>query len=114
MALLLERDAENCDALTLSAGLLVLERDYEAAIAACLRALAVQPNETTSLAFLALVYGMAGEPEKALPRIKQAMRLSPYYPGWFLGPLVEVQSQLGNLEEALPLLEQLELEKPQQ
>ena len=103
VARLLARDGENCDALTLSAALLILQREHEAAIAACLRALAIRPNDTTNLAFLALVYGFAGEPEKALPRIRQAMRLSPYYPAWFLGPLVEAQVQLGHLEEALAL-----------
>ena len=100
---LLASNADHGDGLVLNAALRILKRDHPAAIKDCARAVTVKPNDSVALAFLALVYGLAGQPEKALPRIKQAIRLCPYYPGWFLVPLIEAHAQLGNLEEALPL-----------
>lgn len=40
-------------------------------------------------------------PEEALALIKKAMRLSPYYPGWYLCIVGGTQRSMGNYGEAL-------------
>ena len=72
---------------TLQGGLLLFERKYDAAIAAAEKAVALNPNHATNTALLALILNQAGDPARAVSVIKTAMRLSPYYPSWFVQTL---------------------------
>jgi tetratricopeptide (TPR) repeat protein len=49
-----------------------------------------------------LYYG--GRPEEAIIHVKDAMRLEPYYPIWFLGYLADTYDMVGRYEEANAVL----------
>jgi len=46
--------------------------------------LKANPNDADLLAWLAELHIWMGQPEKTIPRIKQAMRLNPYHPNWYV------------------------------
>jgi adenylate cyclase len=47
----------------------------------------------------------SGRPEEAIELVKKAMRLSPYYPAWYLAVLGNAYRLKGQYEEAITLLE---------
>lgn len=80
-------------------------REYDAAVAAAERAVADNPNHATNTALLALILRQAGRPQDAIRRYKTAMRLSPYYPPWFLEDLGFAYLDAAQPEEALVAFE---------
>ncbi len=79
----------------------LLQRQYEKAIAEGERAIALSPNNSESHAYLAWVLYNAGRFEEAVEVQKRAMRLSPYYPTWYLSNLGESLTMAGHYEEAI-------------
>ena len=65
----------------------LFKREYKEAIEAGQKAVSHNPNHATNTALLALILHNAGRPEEAIRKYKTAMRLSPYYPAWFLEDL---------------------------
>ena len=59
-------------------------RKHDQALAQFEEGLKANPNDADLLAYSAEVYVWMGQPEEAIQRIKQAMRLNPYYPNWYL------------------------------
>jgi adenylate cyclase len=58
------------------------------------------------MATLGQVYIFAGEPERAIDTIKQAIRLSPYYPDWYAYNLALAHAWAGeNEDQAIDLAE---------
>ncbi len=78
----------------------LLEGDYDQAIAAAERGVALGPNNADVVALLAFNLNWVGRPKEALVWIEKAMRLSPVYSSWF--PLVKAHALrlLGRFEEA--------------
>ena len=72
------------DVYALQAALHLLNRDYEEALEAAEKAVALSPNHATNTAVLALILQNDGRPQEAIRTFKAAMRLSPYYSAWFL------------------------------
>ncbi|MEE8302516.1 MAG: adenylate/guanylate cyclase domain-containing protein [Candidatus Tectomicrobia bacterium] len=60
------------------------QRQYEQAIAAGERSMAIEPNEAGSHASFAWTMSLAGRPEDSVASMKKALRLSPYPPNWYL------------------------------
>lgn len=87
-------------------------RNYDAAVAAAERAVADNPNHATNVALLALILRNAGRPQDAIRRYKTAMRLSPYYPSWFLEDLGFAYLDAAQPEEALITFEKFLERKP--
>jgi adenylate cyclase len=54
---------------------------------------------------LALPFLYSGKPEEAIELVKNAMRLSPYYPAWYLPVLGHAYRLTGQYEEAIAFLE---------
>jgi len=83
----------------------LLQRQFDAAVAAAEKAVALNPNHATNTAFLALILHHAGQSKKAIQTYKQAMRLSPYYPAWFLEGLGFTYLAVAQPDEALVAFE---------
>jgi adenylate cyclase len=61
-----------------------LQQQHDQALAEGERAIALEPNNADSYANQAIVLNFTGRPEEALQAAKQAMRLDPHYPPWYL------------------------------
>ncbi len=85
----------------LSAGLNLIQRKHNDAIKDIQKAHELYPNGADILAFKALVFNYSERPSEALAAIKNAMRLNPYYAGWYEGTLGVSHQLLGQYEEAL-------------
>ena len=82
-----------------------LFQDYNKAIAEFTEAIALDPSDSWSYAFMAQTLTLAGRPKEALPYIKTAMRIDPRYPPAFLFYLGFVQFSLDQFEAAVQSLE---------
>ena len=95
----------------------VYQKQYENSIAEAERGIAISPNNSICHAYLAWAIYNAGMFDKAVDVMKRAMRLSPYYPIWYLSNLGEALTMAGRLEEAisvnLKLVERGQKEKNQ-
>jgi adenylate cyclase len=63
------------------------KKDHDRAIAEAERAVALAPNNADAYETLAEVLGWAGRPEDSIRFIRQAMRLNPHYPFFYLWTL---------------------------
>jgi adenylate cyclase len=84
-----------------------LQRQYDVAIAEGERAIALGPNDGEAHAFLAQTLHYAGRFEEAIEHIKKAMRLSPYYPAWYLMFLADSYFMVGRYDESIAANKQL-------
>ena len=60
-----------------------IRRDFDLAIPELETAVALSPNDSWITGVLGQLYVFAGRPETAAQSLRQAMRLSPYYPDWY-------------------------------
>ena len=65
------------------------------------KSVALSPGDSLGIASLAMVRNYAGQPQEAIGLLHKAMRLSPYYPDWFLGELGRAYFQLGQFDAAI-------------
>jgi adenylate cyclase len=82
----------------------LLNREYDEAIAVGTKAVALNPNHSNNVALLANTLRSAEQPQAAIRRFKEAMRLSPYYPDWYLEALGAAHLEAGEYEEAIAVL----------
>jgi len=80
-------------------------RQHDKAIAYGEKALALAPNFADLHAAIALPFLYSGRPAEAVELVKKAMRLSPYYPGWYLPILGHAYRLTGQYKEAIDALE---------
>jgi tetratricopeptide (TPR) repeat protein len=80
-------------------------RQHDKAVAYGERALALAPNFTDITATIAIPFMYSGRAEEAIELVRNAMRLSPYYPAWYLPVLGFAYRFTGQYEEATALLE---------
>jgi adenylate cyclase len=79
-----------------------LQKKYEKAITEGEKAVALNPNNSRYHIALAASLNHGARPEEAIVHAKQAMRLEPYYPAWFLGTVLYIAyDQTGRYEETL-------------
>ena len=76
-------------------------RDYDRAIAYGEKAVALEPNHADATLQLARTLTYAGRPEETIELTQKAMRLSPYYPDWYLGVLGTAYRLVGDYDEAI-------------
>lgn len=76
------------------------------------RALELSPNHSLAKANLGMILTYAGEPEAAIDVLKQAMRLSPIFPGWFLSELARAFFQTGEYDQAVEALKRRLKDEP--
>ena len=94
-------DESNSGAYAALSFLHVIKKEYGLAIAEGEKAVALNPNMGDAHAILATAFLFSGRPEDAIPMIKTAMRLSPYYPDSYLGLLGLSLSAVGRYESAV-------------
>jgi adenylate cyclase len=82
------------------------QQQHEQAIAEGERAIALDPNNAASYAFDAQMLNLAGRPEEAVRAVKQAMRLNPRYPPWYLFELGHAYQMTGRYAEAITTLKE--------
>jgi tetratricopeptide (TPR) repeat protein len=69
--------------------------------------LEANPNSADLLVLSAEVYSCTGKPEEAVKQVKEAMRLNPYYPNWYLWFLGLAQYVAHDYEGAVKTFRQM-------
>ncbi len=82
-------------------GIHLLEKNYDRALEMRKRAYSTRPNGADSNALMAFALSLVGREEEALPYQKTAMRLSPFYPTWYLSTLCDIFRLMGRHDEAI-------------
>jgi adenylate cyclase len=80
-------------------------RQHEKAVAYGEKALELAPNFADVNVMIALPFLYSGRPQEAIELVKKAMRLSPYYPDWYLPVLGHAYRLTGQYKEAIDALE---------
>jgi len=76
-------------------------KEHDAAIAVAERAVGLAPNDADGYETLAEILGWSGRPEESLSRIRQAIRLNPHCPYFYLWTLGHAYYLTGRRQEAL-------------
>jgi adenylate cyclase len=99
---------DQCASVHTLLGLIYLyQREHDKAITEGKRAIFLDPNFSIGYAHLAAIMFFAGRFEKAIALTEKAMRLSPYYPAFYLSHLSRSHTFLGRYEEAMTTSNQL-------
>jgi tetratricopeptide (TPR) repeat protein len=85
----------------------LFQRHHDRAIAAGKLAISLDPNFSIGHAHLAQIMFFAGQFEEAIALTEKAMRLSPYYPAFYLSPLARSYAFKGQFKEAISTSDQL-------
>jgi TolB-like protein/Tfp pilus assembly protein PilF len=88
-------------------------KQHERATAAAEKCLAVEPNFAEGHAVLGLILVYSGEPSAAIDSVHRAMRLDPHYRDIYLHLMALAHVRLGELEQAISLLERRLVRKPE-
>jgi len=88
------------------------QRRYDQAIAEGEKSVALGPNQSLPHFLLAMYLSHTGRYKEAVPLIRKAMRLDPYYPSSYLELLGSVYVQTGEYEEALEAFKMLVVREP--
>jgi adenylate cyclase len=89
------------------ASLNVMRGRYVEAISNARTAVELSPSNAQRVAGLGWVLCYAGYPEEAIPHLQRAMRLSPYYPAWFVATLGLAYMMTGDYANAVTANEEL-------
>jgi adenylate cyclase len=79
----------------------LLRKNYNEAIKYEEKAVALNPNDPQIVGIFASVLHYTGKFEESIALMKKAMRLTPYYPAWYLRDLIQSYLLTGRYEEAL-------------
>jgi adenylate cyclase len=102
---ILAMDDSMAEAHSLLSMVYMARKQHDKAVAYGEKALALAPNYSDITANTAVIFFYSGRPEEAIELIKKAMRLSPYYPSWYL-PILGLSYRLtGQYKEAIAALE---------
>jgi len=89
-------------------------RQHERAIAEAERAIALDPNDDASYAWLGNILTFAGRPEESIGLIEKAMRLHPHYPAFYLFELGHAYHWLRQYEQAIAMQKSVLTRNPKQ
>jgi adenylate cyclase len=98
-------DDYSAQAYALLSSVYMVKRQHDKAVAYGEKALALAPNLADMKAAVAVPFMYSGRPEEAIEMVKNAMRLNPYYPAWYLAVLGHAYRLTGQYEEAITSLE---------
>jgi len=101
----LKIDDNLSDAYALLSFAYLTQRKFDEALVAGKKAIALGPNDSENHAIIAIVMQYLGDGEAVINLIKKAMRLDPYFPGWYWFRLAMGNRLLGRYEEAVAILE---------
>ena len=97
---LLSEDDTRADSHGLLASIRLTQRRHAEALAACAKAIELEPNNPDHHGRLAGILVHSGQPQQALQQINLAIQLSPHYPNWFTSNLVVAHYLLKDFETA--------------
>ena len=80
----LAMDDKEAVAHSLLGFLRLLQGRHDASLASMRKAISLEPNSSLFAAIHANALIYSGQPEEALVTIEKAMRLSPFYPAWYV------------------------------
>jgi len=96
----------------LLAGIHLLRREYDLALANIRKASEMCPNCADILAYKGYCLNQAGEPAEALTSIQKAKRLNPNYSSWYDGQMGLSSQMMGNYENALEYFKKMRERTP--
>jgi len=105
-------DAMNADGHALMGNLHATRLRFDEAIVSGQRAVELAPSVATNHGVLANTLYYTGHFDTCLTRIRKAIRLSPYFPDWFLMALGEGYRGTGQLEKAREVFEHFAARAP--
>ena len=111
----LAMDESSAGAHALLGNVHLFRRDHEKAIAELEEAVALNPNYTEGLMFLADTLQFTGRPLEAIPLFKKAMDLNPLdqkFQSWCLHGLARAYLDMGQHEESISILKKALLIRP--
>lgn len=79
----------------------LLKRRHEDALANCYRAVELRPNCPTANSYLANVLHYCGRSAEAVAKIKEAIRISPVYPAWYVSVLAAAYRETGEVSQSI-------------
>ena len=97
-------DDTNAYAYAFLGGLHLIQHQWDKAIAAGERSVALSPNSADVLAIFAITLKSVGRVDEALSMIEKAIRLNPMTPEWYLHELGTYYRLLGRYDEAIAIL----------
>jgi adenylate cyclase len=97
----LEFDPSSADAFAFLGLYHLSLSEHEAAKENINKSVQLAPNHATNIAISAAILNKCGQPEKAIERIRKAMRLSPVYPSWYITILGQAYRLAGMFDVAI-------------
>ncbi|MCP5081009.1 MAG: adenylate/guanylate cyclase domain-containing protein [Alphaproteobacteria bacterium] len=94
-------DENDADAHAMLGSLRNYQRRYDESLEAGRRAIELAPSAADHYVWSALTLNLVGRAEEAANLIEKAMRLSPFYPGYYLGIIAQSYRLLGRLDDAI-------------
>ena len=81
--------------------------EYEKAMEFGNRSVEAGPNHASNLVVSAAILNKCGQPERAIERIKKAMRLSPVHPTWYPMVLGQAYRLVGEFDESIEMFREV-------
>jgi TolB-like protein len=79
----------------------LLKRRHDEALADCYKAIGLRPNCPTANSYLANVLHYCGRPAEAITKVKEAIRITPVYPPWYMSLLAAAYRESGQLAQSI-------------
>ena len=79
----------------------LLERRHGEALAACYKAVELRPNCPTANSYLANVLHYCGRSAEAVAKVKEAIRITPVFPAWYMSLLAAAYRESGELGQSI-------------
>jgi adenylate cyclase len=79
----------------------LLKRRHDEALADCYKAVQLRPNCPTANSYLANVLHYCGRPAEAITKVKEAIRITPVYPPWYMSLLAAAYRESGQLAQSI-------------
>jgi adenylate cyclase len=83
----------------------LLNRRHDEALAECYRAIELRPNCPTASCYLANILNYCGRPEEAVAKVREAIRIAPVFPAWYMTVLAAAYRESGELERSIAAAE---------
>ena len=90
----------------LLSALYLSQQNYDEAVAAGEKTIDLDQNSADNYAIVAITMQGVGKFDNAISLLKQAMRLDPYYPNWYLGRLGMCYQMVGRYKESAAAFEE--------
>lgn len=79
----------------------LLKRRHDEALADCYKAVELRPNCPTANSYLANVLHYCGRSAEAITKLKEAIRITPVYPPWYMSLLAAAYRESGQVAQSI-------------